>query len=209
MPKENVTRGYGLLEEFLAKQRCRIASKLMPPVHGKGRILDIGCGMHPLFLLSTSFAEKYGLEKFHPQDHAHLKDQGLTIVCRDMEKETELPFPSNFFNVVTMLAVFEHMEPDRLAPLIKEIHRVLRPEGVYILTTPAFWTDGLLRVLARLKIVSSVEIDEHKAAYSHSSISRLLQNGGFLKGMLRFGYFEMFMNIWATATKQRIEAEDA
>ena len=46
------------------------------------------------------------------------------------------------------------------------------------MTTPAPWTDKLLRIMARLHLVSQVEIDEHKDAYSKDRISKFLQEAG-------------------------------
>ncbi|MBI5681771.1 MAG: hypothetical protein HZC45_01145 [Deltaproteobacteria bacterium] len=60
---KNVTRGYGLLGKLLAHQRSNLANRLIPPSTRNGRILDIGCGFYPLFLLSTEFSEKYGFDK--------------------------------------------------------------------------------------------------------------------------------------------------
>ena len=70
-----------------------------------------------------------------------------------------------------------------------------------LITTPALWTDSILRFMAKLRIVSPVEIEEHKDAYNHSRLFSILQEANFSKEKLRFGYFEMFMNMWATATK--------
>lgn len=202
MSKSHVTRGHGLLEVFLAKQRSKKASSLIPSANGKGRILDIGCGTYPLFLLGTQFSERYGLDKVVQENYgAKPQNQKITLINYDIEKEDILPFENEYFDVVTMLAVFEHIEPRRLVKVLSEIHRILKPGGTFVMTTPAFWTDGLLRFMAKLRLVSSVEIEDHKDAYSHSKISFLLQEANFSKEKLRFGYFEMFMNIWATATK--------
>ena len=100
-----------------------------------------------------------------------------------------------------MLAVVEHIEPDRLVALVGEIHRVLRPGGLYILTTPTAWTDGLLRLMARLKMVNPVLVAEHKDTYIPAKVARILQLGGFDAVSVQTGYFEMCVNIWATATK--------
>lgn len=202
MSKPEVTRGYGFLERFLAKQRVKIANKLIPSTHSKERILDIGCGTYPLFLLNTEFSEKFGLDRVVQEDYGkHFQNHKITFVNHDIEKEDKIPFDSGYFDVVTMLAVFEHIEPKRLVKILGEIHNILRPGGMYIMTTPAAWTDSLLRLMAKLRLVSPVEIEEHKDAYSHSKISSILQEAGFSREKLRFGYFEMFMNIWATAIK--------
>lgn len=202
MLQPNVTRGSGLLERFLAKQRSKMANELIPFTYRRGRILDIGCGTYPFFLLNTQFSEKYGLDKVAEENFGRrFHNQQIILINYDIEKEDMLPFESNYFDVLTMLAVFEHIEPKRLAKALSEVYRVLRSGGCYILTTPTFWTDSLLRFMAKLRLVSPIEIEDHKDAYSHSRISSMLQEANFLKEKLRFGYFEMFMNIWVSATK--------
>jgi ubiquinone/menaquinone biosynthesis C-methylase UbiE len=199
-----VTRSYGLLEGILAKERCRIANRLIPAEKRSGKLLDIGCGSHPLFLTNTEFNGKFGLDKMvRPEQKVVLKERhGISLVNYDVEQAREIPFESNSFDVVTMLAVFEHIEPELLPELLSEIHRILKPGGMYLLTTPAVWTDGLLRVLAKLRLVSPVEIEEHKDAYTHPRIGDLLARGGFDRGGMNFGYFEVFLNLWATAVKK-------
>jgi ubiquinone/menaquinone biosynthesis C-methylase UbiE len=198
----NVTRGYGLLEGFLARQRIKITNRLLKSCSPKDRILDIGCGTYPLFLLQSNFFEKYGLDKVsYSREIEQLKNSNVIISNHDITIEETLPFENNNFNAVTMLAVFEHIEPTNLAEVLNEIHRVLRPEGIFIITTPAKWTAGLLRIMSKLKLVSLVEIEEHKEAYTAAKISALLRSAGFNKEKIQFGYFEMYMNIWAAAKK--------
>jgi ubiquinone/menaquinone biosynthesis C-methylase UbiE len=202
MFKSKVTRGDGLLEGFLAEQRSKVADRLIPSIYREGRILDIGCGTYPFFLLKTKFSEKYGLDKVIPDSCIQrFQNQKITIINYDVEKKDILPFDNEFFNVVTMLAVFEHIEKKGLAKLLSEIHRILKPGGMYILTTPASWSDILIKLMAKLRLVSHAEIEEHKYVYNHSIISSMLQEANFSKEKLQFGYFEIFMNMWATATK--------
>jgi SAM-dependent methyltransferase len=125
---------------------------------------------------------------------------GIRLVHHDFERDPSLPFESDFFDAVTMLAVFEHIEPAPLAELLREIRRVLRPGGTLVLTTPASWTDPILRALARLGLVSREEIDEHKDAYDLPRVVRLLTEAGFSPDRIRTGTFELGMNLWAAAT---------
>lgn len=198
MAEQRVTRGYGLLEKWLATQRARVANQLILSSLRSGRLLDIGCGTYPFFLAHTSFREKVGL------DHAveKIDDDSLTLMTYDLHRETTLPFEDSFFNVVTMLAVFEHIEPKRLAGVLAEIRRVLKPGGRYILTTPARWTDKLLRFMAKLRLVSPHEIEDHKDSYDHAKIISLLRRANFQESQITCGYFELFMNLWVTATKE-------
>lgn len=194
------TRGYGLLEGFLARKRARQANRLIPPQYRAGRILDIGCGAYPFFLLHTEFREKYGLDQtLDAESSAQLPDPNLVLIRHHIEHEARLPLQSDYFDVVTMLAVFEHIEPRVLPGLLNEIYRVLKPSGLYVITTPARWSDGLLRLMARLRLVSAVEIEEHKAAYDHAQLASIFKKTNFVMQNVRLGYFEGFLNLWATA----------
>lgn len=116
-------------------------------------------------------------------------------------KKEKLLFEGSFFDVVTMLAVFEHVQPDKLIGILKEIRRVLKSDGIFILTTPAAWTDRLLRFMAKLRLISSEEIDEHKGAYNQTSIASYLDKAGFERTKIKLDYFEMFLNNWACVCK--------
>jgi len=201
MEVSHTVRGYGPLDMFLAKQRYKIAKKQIKSVHQKERILDIGCGSYPLFLTTVDFSEKYGMDKMVQPNKVYKKVQGITLINYDFENEESLPFQDDFFDVISALAVFEHIEPGSLVKMHREIHRILKPGGVYIMTTPAFWTDHLLRFLAKIRLISDVEIKDHKGSYKHSDILSILRKADFQKERIKFGHFEMFMNSWVTATK--------
>ena len=204
MDDTHVTRGYGLLEGFLAKKRTHMANRLIPSCLREGRILDIGCGSFPYFLLNTVFEQKCGLDKVTQEKRqvSLCNEHGINITDFDLERGKTLPFEDCYCEVVTMLAVFEHIEPERIRILIAEISRILKPGGTFVITTPAPWTGLLLKMMAKFGLVSKVEIDEHKAVYSRKKISSMLAKNGFEAGNIRSGYFEGFMNIWAVAKKQ-------
>ncbi|NTW00515.1 MAG: class I SAM-dependent methyltransferase [Oscillochloris sp.] len=191
------TRGGGLLESFLAKMRARKANQLIPAHTRDGRILDIGCGTSPYFLSHTYFREKFALDRIAPQ--------GTSADIRwhnsDLNINTNLPFEDGFFSVVTMLAVVEHLDPNKLADLLRETYRVLRPGGILIITTPAAWSDSLLRVMARVNLVSSEEIEEHAFAYTLPILGWYFGRAGFPHQLVRFGYFELWLNMWTTAVR--------
>lgn len=200
---KNVTRGYGVLEGFLARQRARTADRLIPEDKRRGRLLDIGCGSYPYFLLSTRFREKFGIEKALPAGLSPVnKEAGVVLRAHDIVDSRELPFGDDFFDVVTMLAVFEHLERERLPGVFREIWRVLKPDGMYILTTPAAWTDRLLRIMSKARLVSPEEIMEHKGAYTPRELRNIIKDAGFSPGGMSFGYFELFMNIWGAVAKK-------
>ena len=194
------TRGKGLLEPFLARQRARVANRLIPPELRLGRILDIGCGTFPYFLAHTAFEKKFAIDQLPIPNiiASSLKIEGYSL---NLNSQPFLPFDDGFFNVVTLLAVVEHLNPDSMAILFCEIHRVLSHGGKVIMTTPAAWSDGLLHMMARLQLVSAEEIDEHAYAYTLPLIGWYFGQAGFSMQNVKFGYFEFMLNMWATAEK--------
>lgn len=128
-----VTRGHGRLEALLARQRARMANKLVPPELRRGRILDVGCGKQAYFLARIEFAKKYGVDKLiegNSGNRFQFSNEGVTLTHFDVDANNRLPFAPDTFDVITMLAVVEHLEDDRLIVLLDEIDRVLRPGGV-------------------------------------------------------------------------------
>jgi SAM-dependent methyltransferase len=195
-----LTRGKGFLEPLLADLRAQQANKRIPSTLREGRILDIGCGTYPYFLAHTSFSEKFAIDQIPLPDKtaAELRIQSYTL---DLEQRPKLPFEDHFFSVVTLLAVVEHLDPALMALLFKEIYRVLKFGGMVVLTTPAAWSDGLLKFMARVHLVSAEEIQEHAYAYTLPLLGWYFGQAGFEMSKVRFGYFEFMLNMWATALK--------
>ena len=198
---ENVTRGKGLLEGFLAKQRSKMANALIPQEARSGSILDIGCGSYPYFLSNTNFHEKHGLDKISNCAALATGNSGITLKNFDLESELRLPYENDTFEVVTMLAVLEHLDYDKIISIIMEVHRVIKKGGIFVVTTPSWWTDTLLKLLARLKLVSREELDEHKTLFSQQKISYVMSKAGFNGDLVQTGCFEFGMNLWAVARK--------
>lgn len=203
MGNPKVTRGYGMLETVLAQKRAAMADALIPAAARKGRILDLGAGTFPFFLSNIQFSEKYGLDKaFQELSGNEVPAGNICLRKHDLEAEPALPFDDDYFDVVTMLAVFEHIAPEHLSGVIGQIHRVLKNDGVCIITTPAPWSRGLLKVMARLQLVSPLEIEEHRTHYGAGAVSGILMDGGFRAETIRHGYFELGLNLWLTAQKR-------
>lgn len=196
--KNKPTRGKGLLEKFLAQKRANLANNFINENLRKGKILDIGCGTNPLFLVETKFKTKYGIDY-------SLKNIGfkknLILKKIDIGKNTLLPFSNEFFDVITMLAVIEHINPKKIINIFKEIKRVLKFNGIFILTTPCPWSNKLIKFMAKLKLISQIEIKEHKNVYGCKLMMGLLKGAGFKRKKINFGYFELFLNSWFCVKK--------
>ncbi|MEO6094745.1 MAG: methyltransferase domain-containing protein [Fibrobacteria bacterium] len=193
------TRGHGTLEGFIARLRMNEALRAIPlSLHG-AEILDVGCGSHPIFLLAAPFSRKVGVDQIEPAVGA--TPPGLELSRLSLNGAVRLPFPDASFACVSSLAVIEHLEPAGLPALLAEIRRVLKPGGRLILTTPHAFADGILRLLARMRLVSKEEIDEHKSLFRHRQIRDMLAQAGFPAGKTRVSGFLMGLNILAVAEK--------
>lgn len=183
---------------MLAHKRARKANQLIPDSSRAGRICDIACGWIPFFLMNTRFKEKYGIEPRLSPRHA---DRSMVIKNINLEDDPHIPFESDYFDIVTMLAAFEHIERTELQTLMREIYRVLKPGGFLILTTPSPWTAPLLAVLAFLGLISPLELSSHKKLFSKNELYHYCTLGGFQKSRIKTRLFEFSFNRWLCAAK--------
>lgn len=71
------------------------------------------------------------------------------VITHDLRRG--LPFPDENFDAVYGSHVLEHLEPDAAARLLRECHRVLRPEGIVRIVVPD------LEAIAKLYLESLAE----------------------------------------------------
>lgn len=191
------TRGHGLLEKQLSRLRARKADILIPDSCRNGWILDIGCGAYPFFLKSTQFNKKIGIDQQNCQHNV----SGIKMLTWDISSKAGLPIKNDSFDTITMLAVLEHIEQQRLIEILNEIQRVLKPGGYFIATSPVSWTKSILFILSRINLLSKTEVDDHKFTYTLGSIKDVINNSNFNNGKKTLGYFEFGMNMWICICK--------
>ena len=185
------TRGNGFLELFLTKQRTNITNDLIKDKYRAGRILDIGCGRKPYFLLTTEFKEKYGIDCNVIGKNISTINITNTILGRN----TKFNFEDNFFDVVTMMATIEHLEKESALCILKETYRILKLGGRLIITTPTPLAHQILTIMAKLNLVSKEEIKEHKQIYTRNTITALLRAAGYAEEKIHIKYFEFYLNL--------------
>jgi len=193
--KNKFTRGTGLLETFLAVKRASVAESLIPADMERSRILDIGCGCDPFFLKKTAFNEKYAIDKGPGNTFSGIKYSRI-----DIGPEMRLPFDDDYFDAVTALALIEHLERRCIDRVFEEVKRTTKPGGVFIVTTPAGWTDGLLRIMSAVNLVSRQEVEEHVTRFSDADINALFKKWDFKE--IVTGSFEIGMNLYGSGRKR-------
>jgi SAM-dependent methyltransferase len=108
------------------------------------RYLDIGAGRGTLI---ARVKEKLNVETSvcdYTEELMRLPGQKVDVANLNHES---LPYPDASFDVVTATEVIEHLEDFRR--VVREIHRVLKPGGVCILSTP-----NILNLNSRLRFLT-------------------------------------------------------
>ena len=182
-----------LLEPLLRRMRIH---RVLPHIrtHQNCRLLDVGCGWDARFLRSVApyIKEGVGIDFKAPKiQEGKIRTEKLMLI-------DSLPYQDASFDIVTMLAVLEHL--DHPEALLHEILRVLAPEGCLVLTVPSKLSQPVLEFLAfRVGLVSPVEISDHKAYYDKRSLKRLLARIGFKE--TTHHYFQAGMNNFCVAKR--------
>lgn len=161
------------MDKMLRKFRTSIA---LPYVNPESKICDVGCGLNPYFIkqLSKNLINKpVGIDKTIDSNLA----SGIEL--RQADFEHFLPVAENEFDVITMLAVIEHLYD--YAKVIADCFRGLKSGGRIILTTPSPRSKPILELLANLKIISYFGIYDHKRYFKKSDLYDILQSAGFEK----------------------------
>jgi len=161
-------KGRGILARMVLPntRRLRFVNAMRYCKPGKSH-LDIGCG-DGYFLRRSPCNEAIGIDM-------RLGDSAV-------DSSHTLPFENNRFDLVTMLAVLEHLtEPEAV---IRDIARVLRPGGRLVLTTPKKAADRLIRLY-----VKDLD-DEHETYFDEASMNQLVD--GILKPV---GYHSFLLGL--------------
>jgi len=163
----------GRMQRWLLRRhynlRCQVVRRAGPT---GGRLLDIGCA-------TGNFVQALGHDRrwqclgsdLSRQALAVARRQGLMVWCSSGETACLAP---ESCDIVTLWEVIEHL-PDPRA-MLADIHRVLRPGGLLVLSTP-----NSASVQARLwrQYWAGWEVPRHLQVFSLATLRRLLVETGF------------------------------
>jgi ubiquinone/menaquinone biosynthesis C-methylase UbiE len=109
-------------------------------VNLNGKVLDYGIGKGHLapHLLANKNTELYAID-FSSETVNNINNQFAEIGnfkgCSLVQGFPSL-FSENEFDVVMLIEAIEHLTDDYLIPTLKEAHRILKPNGNLVITTP-------------------------------------------------------------------------
>lgn len=152
-------------EDLLRDKEASLQAKFdkvknFPP----GRLLDIGCQKGEfLFFMQQKGWKCKGVD-FSPKLPNIF---GLDIFYGNLE---EANFPSNYFDLITLWAVFEHVYHPR--EMLSEIYRLLRPSGkIVLLVTNINSIPG--------RFLRHDDVPRHTTMFSKRTIAKMLRLKGF------------------------------
>ncbi|PWH20797.1 MAG: hypothetical protein DDG58_00500 [Ardenticatenia bacterium] len=105
----------------------------LPRCDGDLHLLDIGCGAGNMIHHLSRYGYVRGVE-IDARPAAVARRRGYSVDLGDAGRG--LAYPDAAFDIVTALDVIEHNQDD--LGLLREAHRVLKPGGYLVITTPAF-----------------------------------------------------------------------
>lgn len=160
------------LEHLLAvARRDRLTALIERHLPDEGLALEGGCGLGQyVCYLNTAGRAIVGGDWSLEALRAHrARHADSPLVALDL---TRLPFEDGAFTAYVSLGVIEHFEGGAEA-LLAEMHRVLAPAGVLLLSTP--WVNGARRLLGRR--IRARQAARHRAGlpfYQYAYTSREL-----------------------------------
>jgi len=164
-------------EKFLAnvKKEVRFINSLPP-----SKVLDVGCGLGFLLGALEGKHEKYGLEvSSYAADCAKKYAQ---IYNKPLE---ELGIEENSFDVVISHHVIEHV--DSPESFLGEIKKILRPDGLLVISTPDFKSVCAKLFKERYRMLFD---KTHVNLFSFQSLKDMLTDFGFEILEVDFPYFD-------------------
>jgi SAM-dependent methyltransferase len=138
----------------------------------KGRVLDIGAATGAY--LSAFKNQGWDVSGIEISDYARESAKKIFDITLYPNLESAA-FSSNYFDFILMNHVIEHL-PEHLK-LLKEVNRILKPEGILYVGTPNFGSPSAAKLKSDWP---SLKPDEHLTFFTPKTLKMVLNKAGFL-----------------------------
>lgn len=146
-----------------------------------GRILDVGVGCgHFLNSVGEQWICRYGVDIVYKFIN---RSKFIPAIYKCELKDAH--FQSNYFDAVVLYHVIEHVE-DPIS-LIKEIRRILKPNGVLLIGTPNFGCWVARRFKNNFRLLHD---ETHRSLFTKDSMVYFLEDHGFIIDDIKFPFFK-------------------
>lgn len=177
-----------LLDRYLRDVRI---GKARPFVNRGDVVVDVGCADGAMFERWSDVIEfGYGVDPILERDR---KGPGYELYSGHFPEA----LPAIKCDLITMLAVVEHLPPEAQAALSEVCHRMLNPGGKVVVTVPSSRVDQILAVLVRLRLIDGMSLEEHYGFQPADTVEvfppplfRLIERRRFQLGLNNLFVFE-------------------
>ncbi len=135
-----------------------------------GSFLDVGASFGGLMKAASAYYSPFGIELSPYSSEAASEYSGGRVHTGTLE---DCPFEQNFFSVITMIEVIEHIKGPAAA--IRSCFSLLRPGGVLVIQT-ANMAGRQARIEGK---AYGYYLPGHLSYFTKSSLSRALKTAGF------------------------------
>lgn len=160
----------------------------------KGRVLDYGSGRgHLLNHLLAAGLDCYGIdfskesiEMLNEKFREYPNWKQATVISN-----LTIPYPDDFFDVISCIEVLEHLPNKFLSAALAELKRILKPEGLILITTP--FEENLAQNMIYCPFCKSeFHRMQHFRSFTIGDMESLLRDEGFKVVFCKNIDFEIF-----------------
>jgi SAM-dependent methyltransferase len=168
---------HGLDEPPVVAKRLSEITAGFAPYRQTNRLLDVGCGAGSLLQAARANGwNALGID-VSASSVDHVRKLGFEVLHGELNK---VQLPGEQFDVITAAEIVEHLfDP---VTVVTEVHRLLRPGGLFWMTTPHCWSLGMRVLGLDWRVVSP---PEHLQLFSMEGLRRLLMRAGFREVQLQ------------------------
>ena len=199
LPREMMQHTYPILYEVEESHwwhlgRRRILARFLADIRShfkdrEPRILDVGCGTGANLVLLSQFGKAEGVD-ISPDALDFCRQRGLKDVR--LGAAEQIPHDDGTFDIVTALDVVEHLDDDVAG--LREMRRVLKPDGFLLLFVPTFmflW--GV-----------QDDVSNHRRRYRLSELRQAVERAGFEVERTTYVNITFFLPIWLIRVLMRV-----